>query len=86
MARFRESGFTQAEFAHQHNIKLCAFQQWLYRSPKFSKPAVFQEVLLPIAAAELCLGRDITLKFSAGDKEEGQKGPRGGGWRQMLTA
>jgi transposase-like protein len=65
VVQFRKSGLTQAEFARRHDLKLCTLQQWLHLSLKPAKPSGFKELFLPVAALELCVGHDITLKLGS---------------------
>lgn len=69
VALYRQSHLTQSEFARQHGLKLCTFQQWLYAKAVPISPPSFKEVFLPAApltepaAVEIILGTDLHLKL-----------------------
>jgi transposase-like protein len=68
---FRKSNLTQREFALEHDINLGTFHRWVYgrKKPQAAAPSpVFQEVLLPAAAApawsaEISLGKELTVRL-----------------------
>ena len=69
---YRQSGFTQAQFARIHRLKPGTLPRWLYRrsKPTLSPPPLFKEIQLstqptitPAASVEISVGPDITVRL-----------------------
>lgn len=73
LALYCKSGLTQVEFAREHDLKVCTFQQWLplRKSPTKSPGPLFKELVLspqintPAWSTEILLSDELTIRFGA---------------------